>query len=68
MSGLDPLMPGYVGDRGSLSRFFARITGFPPANACLRLILGFFPKTCGVQLPKVRSRGHVYPLSYLPYF
>jgi len=31
-------------------------------------ISGHFPTKNRLRLPKVKSRGHVYPLSYLPYF
>ena len=31
-------------------------------------VLGRVPQTALSRLPKVKSRGHVYPLSYLPYF
>ena len=44
-----------------------RCEGRAPAVPKL-FILGYFPETAHRRLPKVKLRGHVYPLSYLPYF
>ena len=37
-------------------------------DACPVPVLNLFPKEALSRLPKDKSRGHVYPLSYLPYF
>ena len=31
-------------------------------------VLSLFPEKAFLRLPKDKSRGHVYPLSYLSYF
>jgi hypothetical protein len=39
-----------------------------PQNARPAPVLGPLPESARRTLLKVKSRGHVYPLSYLPYF
>jgi hypothetical protein len=49
-------------------RFLPIFPGGAGPKPALHARFGRFPEIPLRWLPKVKSRGHVYPLSYLPYF
>jgi len=52
---------------GSHPRFVCSLRLFPKKRPS-KPVLGLFLKRKPFRLLKVKSRGHVYPLSYFPYF
>jgi hypothetical protein len=58
---LFPPFPGFM-------PVLSAISDSPPQNACPKPVLGDFLKKEPSRLLKVKSRGHVYPLSCFPYF